>query len=160
MFTGIITGAGRLAAREARDGDVRLTVDVGSLPFDPFRRRIELADQRAEPIVGLRRPIRVEGVRADHIGTGFQESAVDCGNVQPLGDRQQVVFALVRLRPIGKALAAKVPLIEMQGLDARAHRAVQNRDAGGEESLELRARVTHARRPREARSGARGRQRA
>lgn len=34
MFTGIIEGVGRLAAREARGGDVRFTFQVGSLPFD------------------------------------------------------------------------------------------------------------------------------
>lgn len=33
MFTGIITGVGHLAAREPRGGDARLTVHVGSLPF-------------------------------------------------------------------------------------------------------------------------------
>jgi len=34
MFTGIIEGVGRLAALERRGGDVRLTVDVGTLQFD------------------------------------------------------------------------------------------------------------------------------
>lgn len=34
MFTGIIEGVGRLATLEHRGGDVRLTVDIGSLPFD------------------------------------------------------------------------------------------------------------------------------
>jgi riboflavin synthase len=34
MFTGIIEGVGRLAATEHRGGDVRLTVDVGTLAFD------------------------------------------------------------------------------------------------------------------------------
>jgi len=34
MFTGIIEGVGRIAALERRGGDVRLTVHVGSLPFD------------------------------------------------------------------------------------------------------------------------------
>jgi len=34
MFTGIIEGVGRLAALERRGGDVRLSVDVGNLPFD------------------------------------------------------------------------------------------------------------------------------
>ena len=33
MFTGIIEGVGRLAASERRGGDVRLTVEVGTLPF-------------------------------------------------------------------------------------------------------------------------------
>ena len=34
MFTGIIEGVGRLATLEHRGGDVRLTIDVGSLPFE------------------------------------------------------------------------------------------------------------------------------
>ena len=34
MFTGIIEGIGRLALCESRGGDARLTIDVGSLPFD------------------------------------------------------------------------------------------------------------------------------
>ena len=34
MFTGIIEGVGRLAAREPRGGDVRLVVDTGTLPFE------------------------------------------------------------------------------------------------------------------------------
>ncbi|RZA16974.1 MAG: riboflavin synthase [Lysobacteraceae bacterium] len=33
MFTGLIAGVGRLAARESRHGDARLLVDVGTLPF-------------------------------------------------------------------------------------------------------------------------------
>lgn len=33
MFTGLIEGVGRLAARENRGGDARLKVAVGSLPF-------------------------------------------------------------------------------------------------------------------------------
>ena len=34
MFTGIIEGVGRLAARETLGGDVRFTFHVGSLPFE------------------------------------------------------------------------------------------------------------------------------
>jgi riboflavin synthase len=34
MFTGIIEGVGRLAMAENRGGDARLTVDVGTLPFE------------------------------------------------------------------------------------------------------------------------------
>ena len=33
MFTGLIAGVGRLAAREIRGGDARMTVEVGTLPF-------------------------------------------------------------------------------------------------------------------------------
>ena len=34
MFTGIIEGVGQLAVHESRGGDARLTISVGSLPFD------------------------------------------------------------------------------------------------------------------------------
>lgn len=34
MFTGLIQGVGRLAAREIRGGDARLTIAIGTLPFD------------------------------------------------------------------------------------------------------------------------------
>lgn len=34
MFTGIIEGVGRLSARDAIGGDARLTIEVGSLPFN------------------------------------------------------------------------------------------------------------------------------
>jgi riboflavin synthase len=37
MFTGIIEGVGRLAAREPRGGDVRFTFAAGTLPFDEVR---------------------------------------------------------------------------------------------------------------------------
>ncbi|HET6436046.1 MAG TPA: riboflavin synthase [Xanthomonadaceae bacterium] len=33
MFTGLIEGVGRLAAREPRGGDARLRIEVGTLPF-------------------------------------------------------------------------------------------------------------------------------
>ena len=34
MFTGLIAGVGRLAAREMRGGDARILVEAGTLPFD------------------------------------------------------------------------------------------------------------------------------
>ncbi|HVI58908.1 MAG TPA: riboflavin synthase [Luteimonas sp.] len=34
MFTGLIEGVGRLAAREARGGDARLRIATGTLPFE------------------------------------------------------------------------------------------------------------------------------
>lgn len=37
MFTGIIEGVGRLARSENRDGDARLTIEVGGLPFADAR---------------------------------------------------------------------------------------------------------------------------
>ncbi len=43
MFTGLIAGVGRLAAREPRGGDARLTIEAGSLPFD----RVQLGESVA-----------------------------------------------------------------------------------------------------------------
>lgn len=37
MFTGLVAGVGRLAARESRGGDARMVIEVGSLPFDDVR---------------------------------------------------------------------------------------------------------------------------
>lgn len=37
MFTGIIEGVGRIAARQPRGGDLRLRIDAGTLPFDDVR---------------------------------------------------------------------------------------------------------------------------
>ena len=34
MFTGLIQGVGRLRALEPREGDIRIHIDAGSLPFD------------------------------------------------------------------------------------------------------------------------------
>jgi riboflavin synthase len=34
MFTGLVQGVGRLAARESRGGDARLRIDAGTLPFE------------------------------------------------------------------------------------------------------------------------------
>ena len=34
MFTGIVTGVGRISAREPRGGDLRLVIDTGTLPFE------------------------------------------------------------------------------------------------------------------------------
>ena len=40
MFTGLVEGVGTLAARETRGGDARLTIDVGTLPFE----RVEMGE--------------------------------------------------------------------------------------------------------------------
>jgi riboflavin synthase len=40
LFTGLVEGVGTLAARETRGGDARLTIDVGTLPFE----RVEMGE--------------------------------------------------------------------------------------------------------------------
>ncbi|WP_206860025.1 riboflavin synthase [Lysobacter changpingensis] len=65
MFTGIIEGVGRLASLEHRGGDVRLTVDVGTLAFDAVR---------------LGESIAVNGVCLTVIEYGARSFAADASN--------------------------------------------------------------------------------
>lgn len=65
MFTGLIAGVGRLAAREPCGGDVRLTVDVGTLPFDN---------------VALGESIAVNGVCLTVVQFDAKSFAVDASN--------------------------------------------------------------------------------
>ena len=72
MFTGLIAGVGRLAAREARGGDLRLRIDAGTLPFDDAAARREHRGQRRVPDRGRLRRSALRGRRlqrdagADH----------------------------------------------------------------------------------------------
>lgn len=43
MFTGLVQGIGRLAAREPRGGDARLRIAAGTLPFDRVERGESIA---------------------------------------------------------------------------------------------------------------------
>ena len=65
MFTGLIAGVGRLAAREPCGGDVRLTVDVGTLRFDG---------------VALGESIAVNGVCLTVVAFDAMSFAVDASN--------------------------------------------------------------------------------
>ena len=65
MFTGLIAGIGRLAACEPCGGDVRLTVDVGTLPFDG---------------VALGESIAVNGVCLTVVAFDATSFAVDASN--------------------------------------------------------------------------------
>ena len=65
MFTGLIAGVGRLAAREPCGGDVRLTVDVGTLPFEA---------------VALGESIAVNGACLTVVGFDATSFAVDASN--------------------------------------------------------------------------------
>ncbi len=45
------------------------------------------------------------------------------------GNRQQIVIALEIMRPVGKPLAAIVIFAQLESLDHRAHRAIEQQDA-------------------------------
>ena len=53
-----------------------------------------------------------------------------------LRQRQQVVVAVDRMRPVGEALAAELLLAETERLNARPGRAVEDHDALVEQPLQ------------------------
>jgi riboflavin synthase len=65
MFTGLIAGVGRLAARDPMGGDVRLTIEVGTLPFQD---------------VALGESIAVNGCCLTVVGFDATRFAVDASN--------------------------------------------------------------------------------
>ncbi|MFL6593609.1 MAG: riboflavin synthase [Luteimonas sp.] len=70
MFTGLIEGVGRLAAREARGGDARLRIDAGTLPW---------LDRDAEG-VQLGESIAVNGVCLTVVAFDAQGFEADASN--------------------------------------------------------------------------------
>ncbi len=72
---------------------------------------------------------------------------MNCADVGRLRDRQQIVVALECLRGVRETLAAKRLLVEAQFLNARAHCAIENRNALTEQCLKLRACVSQRQTP-------------
>ena len=87
MFTGIIEGVGRLAAREPRGGDVRFTFATGSLPW--------LADPAAD--VRLGESIAVNGVCLTVV-------AFDAGGFQADASTETLSLTTLGGLPVGAAL--------------------------------------------------------
>ena len=105
--------------------------------------RVELVDEPFHPVVRLRDRRAVERVRLDDVRARVEEGAVDVANDRGLREREEVVVALQRLRPVGEAIAAEVGLVERVALDHRAHRAIEDEDAVGEELAETVGAVGH-----------------
>ena len=82
MFTGLVEGVGTLAARETRGGDARLTIDVGTLPFE----RVEMGES-----------ISVNGVCLTVVGFGTTHFEADASN-ETLG------LTTLGALPLGRAL--------------------------------------------------------
>ncbi len=65
MFTGLIAGVGRLAAREPLGGDVRLHIEVGTLPYEA---------------IAMGESIAVNGCCLTVVGFDAEAFAVDASN--------------------------------------------------------------------------------
>ena len=82
MFTGLVEGVGTLVARETRGGDARLTIDVGTLPFE----RVEMGES-----------ISVNGVCLTVVGFDAAHFEADASN-ETLG------LTTLGALPLGRAL--------------------------------------------------------
>ncbi len=94
---------------------------------------VDFVGQRFEAVVGLRDRGGGERVGLDDVGAGLQILPVDGGDIVGPRQHQQIAVALevgaVRL----EAVAAKGVVAQLQPLNHRAHRAVEDEDALGEQ---------------------------
>ena len=77
-----------------------------------------------------------KGVRLDDVRAGFEEAPVNVANHLRLRERKQVAVIEQVLLRVGKALAAHVRLLHPVGADGRAHCAVNDGDALGEQAFQ------------------------
>ena len=87
MFTGLIEGVGRLAAREARGGDARLRIDAGTLPW---------LDRDADG-VDLGESIAVNGTCLTVVAFDAQGFEADASN-------ETLALTTLGALPVGRAL--------------------------------------------------------
>ncbi len=101
---------------------------------------VELVGEVRHVVVGLRDRGRGKRVGSDDVGAGAQVGGVDVLDRLGLGQDQQIVVAADVAVKIRKARAAKRGFVVLQGLDHRAHGAVEHQNAfagGGEQSGSL-----------------------
>ena len=113
------------------------------------RSQIQFVGQMFEAVIRLRALRGIESIGFNQIGAGLKILPVDAGNHLRTGNRQEVVvafqvffataavvMAMVRgMQDIVTFLEAIAPVIgflQTEGLDHRAHGAVQNQDALGQ----------------------------
>jgi hypothetical protein len=128
---------GGLGGRADRAGDpARAAVfplgAVGGAARDPGGGEVQLADDALEAEIGQRERGRRERVGLDDIGPGAQEVEVNLLDRVGPGQREDVDAALDRHRVVRELRAAPRGLVtQVQGLDHRAHRAIEHDDALG-----------------------------
>ena len=143
------------ASNEAGPVRFRGLRGVGGFAGDPRRCCVHLANERLQRVIALGNAGRGERVRLDDVGAGFQIGVVDRSHDRRLRQREQVVVAAkvarvvaepgvgaVRparaLRSVRAVRAAEPRLVELVGLDQRAHRPVDDEDPLGKQGSEER----------------------
>ena len=95
--------------------------------------QVQLVGERFHPVISQGDTGRVEGVRLNDVRPGLKVGLVDGADHLRLGDAQQVVVPLQVAIPVGKALTPEIALLQPMLLDHRAHRAIENHNALGQE---------------------------
>ena len=115
----------------------------GACRFDgePRRGEVELRDQALHAVIRHRDGGGIEGVGLDDVRARFEILAVDAADQLGLRQHEQVIVAAQVARPVAKALAPELRLVQVLALDHGAHGAVEHQDALGEEGLQLRGTV-------------------
>ena len=125
--------AGGLGRRAERAGDEARFVGRGELVAGRARQlgrfEVHLARQMRHLVVLLRDRGGAEGVGLDQVGTGRKVRFVNVRNHVGARQRQQLVVALHVALEVLEALAAVLRLGQLEALDHRAHRAVEDGNA-------------------------------
>jgi hypothetical protein len=119
------------AAHEA--GLLGRGVLVAGLPRQLGRLDVDLVRDVRELVVLLRDAGGAEGVGLHQVSAGGQVLLVDAADDLGPREHQQLVVPLYVDRVVGEARAAEVRLGELVALDHRAHRAIEDQDAAGEQ---------------------------
>ena len=90
---------------------------------------VEFVDHVLHAVVGLGDRCGGEGVGLEDVGAGERIAVVDVLDRARLGQRQQVVVALLVAGAVAEACSPEILLHQLQRLDFRAHRAVEHEDA-------------------------------
>lgn len=73
--------------------------------------------------------MRIERVRFNDVGPGFEILPVDVLNDGRLGNIQEIIVALEVLLPVLEALTAKGRLIQLPLLNHGPHRSIEDQDS-------------------------------
>jgi len=114
----------------------------GGFARQPGRRDVQLVDERLKVVVGLRDRVAAEGVGLDDVAAGSEVLVVDLPDDVGAGEDQELVVALHVVPVLAKALAAVVRFAELATLDHRAHCAVEDEDATGQQRFQAGLRIS------------------
>jgi hypothetical protein len=109
---------------------------IAHLPRQPRARDVQLIHRKLEVVVALRNHLPAERVRLDDVRARLQKAPVHARDHVGPRDAQHVAVALQVLVMVGEPLPAKIGLAQLERLQRRPHRAVDDDNAFLEKLLE------------------------